>query len=140
MTVRGKYIAAACLDEAESQEPLVLTGLFADMYTPSTEVITEKILNPGEITLLCDLGKLDEIADGIAVVGTSARILSIDKTDRHICLNVRAAEGIRAYIRLKLNSKISSSDLPYVSEDIGGTVLFELQGTAKPVEINIELE
>ncbi|NLB15327.1 MAG: hypothetical protein GX827_00745 [Clostridiales bacterium] len=140
MTVRGKYIAAACLDEAESHEPLVLKGLFADMYTPSTEIITEKILNPGEMTLLCDLGKLDEIAEGVSVVGTSARILSIDKTEKHISLKVRAAEGIRAYIRLKLNGRIKSSDLSYISEDIGGTVLFELQGSAMPVDINFELE
>ncbi|NLZ37494.1 MAG: hypothetical protein GX897_08505 [Clostridiales bacterium] len=139
-TVRGKYIVAACLDETETQEPVVFKGLFADMYTPTTEIIIEKILYPGENTLLCDLEKLDEITEGVSVLGTSARILSIDKNDRHIRLNVKAAEGIRAYIRLKLKGKVKSSDLPYISEDIAGTILFELEGTAKPVNINIELE
>ena len=53
---RGAYELAAVLDEdAAASEPLVLTGLYIDLFDPELPVLTAKTVNPGEQAFLYNI-------------------------------------------------------------------------------------
>ena len=135
---RGRYIVAARPDETESGASSVYSGVFADMYTPTFEIITKKALRPGDNTLLCDLSKIDDEIDGAAVIGTSARISSMEWQGSRLVIRCRAAESISAHIRLKLAVETVGASCQWQTEDIGGTVLLSFDGTAKDTEITVD--
>ncbi|MCR5264173.1 MAG: hypothetical protein K6D94_09890 [Clostridiales bacterium] len=137
---RGRYIIAARLDETGSDAPVEYKGLFADMYTPASDIITRKTLLPGENALLCDLEKLEDEIPGAALVGTSARIKSMVWRDGRLVIICRAADGINAHIRLKLAARVTSASCEWQTEDVGGTLLLSFPGTAHDAEITVETE
>ena len=96
---RDRYIIAAVMDESINNEPLVLTGLFADMFSPDFEIVTEKILYPEDKAMLCDLTKITEAVD---IIGTSVRIDELKAEDGKVILSTSGAGGFNANIRIKL--------------------------------------
>ncbi len=95
---REPYIIAAVMDESINDEPLVITGKYADMFSPEFDVITEKVLLPNDKAMLSDLTK----AEDFAIIGTSVRINSIEKSDNRVVLNISGAKMRRANIRIRL--------------------------------------
>jgi hypothetical protein len=58
---RDPYLIASVVDESPvSSEPLLLKGSFIDLFDPSLPILDEKVIQPGEQTLLYDL---DKVAD-----------------------------------------------------------------------------
>ncbi|KPL13098.1 hypothetical protein AMJ85_00365 [candidate division BRC1 bacterium SM23_51] len=52
---RGPYLITAVLDESTTDVPLRLTGQFVDLFDPDLPVVGEKVLKPGDRSLLYDL-------------------------------------------------------------------------------------
>ncbi len=96
---RDRYIIAAVMDESINDEPLVLTGLFADMFSPDFEIVSEKILYPEDKAMLCDLTKITEEVD---IIGTSVRIDELKAEDGKVILSISGAGEFNANIRIKL--------------------------------------
>lgn len=137
---RGAYISAAVFDESFSDEPLVLNGLFADMYTPEFDIITQKSVAPDKNTLLFDL---EAIGNEPRIIGTSARIFSLSDNGGEIALKARGASDFKAYIRVRVPhpcSEAVSDSIPVSCEydEKSKTVLlgFDSNGT----EINITIK
>ncbi len=57
---RGAYDIASVMDESVSTEPLHIKGSVIDMFDPLLPVLQEKIINPGQQSLLYDLKRIKE--------------------------------------------------------------------------------
>lgn len=99
-TDRGCYITAAVMDESISSSPAVFSGLFADMFSPSFEITEKKTVLPGEQTMLFDFSKAPE--EDLYIIGTSVRVLSLDRTESGVRLKVRGAGGFAANMRIRV--------------------------------------
>ncbi|MDR1530881.1 MAG: hypothetical protein LBS62_01610 [Clostridiales bacterium] len=147
---RGPYIIACVMEESVSEEPLVLKGSFADIYTPDFALITEKILRPGENTLLYDLsysGREDGGKTDGQIIGASARVFSLNcgAAENSMEIKCRAAAEINAYIRVYLQKPVTSvtavdEEGGHVAADVKwdavtGTALFSFRGNAKDITI-----
>lgn len=95
---RGNYIIAAVMDESINDEPLVFTGLFADMFSPDFEIITEKVLLPGEKAMLQDMSQVNNYE----IVGTSVRVNEVIPMSDKVVIRTEGAEMRRANLRIKL--------------------------------------
>lgn len=102
---RGEYIISDVMDESITDKPNIFTGLFADMFTPDFKIITEKVVNPDENTLLLDFDKCKEKS---FIVGTSARIFSLEQDDKNAVLEVRSPNSVMTNIRIRFNSKVKT--------------------------------
>lgn len=95
---RGNYLIAAVMDESINDEPLVFTGLFADMFSANFEITTEKVLHPGDKAILHDITNIKDFE----IVGTSVRVNEITVNDNKVILRTEGAEMRRANLRIKL--------------------------------------
>lgn len=137
---RGKYIATAVMDESDGGA-LSFDGVFADMYTPDTAIITHKDVLPDGNALLCDLSR---VSGPLAIIGSSARVKSMESDGRAIAMTVRAAEGLTAHIRLKtprpvISAALSDGDAAFETEGVANTVLVTFTGTAKDASLTLEM-
>ena len=139
IVVEREYItAAAVLDESISNEPLTLKGVYADMFSPGFDIITEKVLKPGENTLLLDLNKYDD-----CVIGTSSRIYACDKTETGLNIRARGADLLNAYIRVRPGFEvkevlIDGEKACFEAESTANTILISYESKGK--EVNIEIK
>lgn len=101
---RGPYRICSVMNESISEEPAVLTGLFADMLDPEYPVITHKSIAPDESAVLFDFQMIE--GENIRIVGTSARISELKTAGEEIELKAKAADGIQVSIRLRLPGEV----------------------------------
>ena len=137
---RGHYLIAAVMNESVSDEPLTLTGRFADMYAPDFDVRTRVAIAPDTSALLFDLDKLP--GTGTQIVGTSVRVLSLRDDADAIVLRVTGAEPLDARIRLRPAFPVtaaafagSGEPVALTAEETGGTVLLRFAGRTGEREI-----
>ncbi len=140
---RGPYIPVAVLDESVSEEPLTLSGLFADMFDIRYEIIAEKTIAPDENALLFDFETIENKT--LRVIGTSARVLSLSASEESVSLTVKGTEGINTYTRLRVpfevktaEGKLASGEAVSVGAEYNHksrTVLLSYDGTAQELEI-----
>ncbi|MEO8720153.1 MAG: hypothetical protein ABI372_03555 [Ginsengibacter sp.] len=57
---RGLYDIASVMNESVSEEPLRIKGPVIDLFDPTQLVLQEKIINPGQQSLLYDLKRIKE--------------------------------------------------------------------------------
>ena len=103
------------MDESINDEPLVIDGLFADMFTADFEITTSKVLYPNDKAMLCDLSK---VKDDIAIIGTSVRVNSMEKKDGKLVLNISGASSFRANIRIKVDFIPENAEIDGKSTEI----------------------
>lgn len=136
---RNAYIAAAVMDESVSAEPLKMTGVFADVYSPGFDIITEKTLEPGENTLLLDLDKYED-----NIIGTSLRIYSFetDAENRKAEIVCSGSSCIRANIRVRLpfvpvRAETDGCEISCSYEETGKTTLlsFDSEGGERTITV-----
>ncbi|GHV65620.1 hypothetical protein FACS1894199_06780 [Bacteroidia bacterium] len=68
---RGPYIIASVMDESVSTEPLVLNGLFIDLFDPQLPVIQTKTVKPDHQAYLYNLAKVSENTKPTVLCGGS---------------------------------------------------------------------
>lgn len=127
---RSPYIIAAVMDESISEEPLILNGIFCDMFSPEFDIITEKILFPGDKTMLYDIAKADEYD----IIGTSVRINNIEFSDNNVLLEISGAQMRAANIRIRLpfvpeNAFIDDKQISIKYDKISKTALISFSNS-----------
>ena len=85
-------------------EALTLRGVFADLLDNDFPIVREKVLQPGENALLFDLNAVRE--EPVRIIGTSARIFSLEETEEDCRITCKAAARIHVRMRIKLPKKI----------------------------------
>ncbi len=95
------------MDESINDEPLVITGLFCDMFSPDFSITTEKVLLSNDKTMLFDL----KLAKNYDIIGTSVRIDSIETETNRVILNISGAKMRKANIRIKLPFKPATASI-----------------------------
>lgn len=128
---RDKYIIAAVMDESINDEPLVFSGIFADMFSPDFEIVTEKVVYPNDKAMLFDLTKIKSNQE---IIGTSVRIDSADISDKKAILRISGAKMRTANIRLRLPFIPSKATVDGINvilsyEDKGKTALISFPNT-----------
>lgn len=104
---RGPYRIACNMEEGMKEQPLVLSGTFVDLLENDFPILREKVLQPGENALLFDLDAVK--GEKVRIIGTSARIFSMDETEEGYLLTCKAAADITVHMRLKLDRKITTA-------------------------------
>ena len=127
------------MDESINDEPIVFTGLFADMFSPDFSIVTEKILLPGDKTMLHDITKLKETD----IVGTSVRIRELKSEKNKITLITEGAEMRTANLRIRLpfvpqKAVIDGEDISVSYCHLSKTALLTFRNTTGIREIIIE--
>ena len=135
---RDRYVIAAVMDESISDEPLIIDGIFADMYTADFAIVNGKKLKPGKNTMLANIEKLNDLD----IVGTSVRILSLEETNNKLVLKINGAKtkaNIRIRVPKKLNSaNIDGKNIPCLYDELSKTVLISYDN--EPGEKTIIIE
>ncbi len=137
---RSPYIIAAVMDESINDEPLVFSGLFADMYSPEFDIITEKVLYPNDKCMLFDLSKTNNDCE---IIGTSVRINSISLSENKAVLNISGAEMRKANVRIRLpfipqKAYIDGEEVKTEYESIAKTTLITFKNITGERELIIE--
>ncbi|PWS26910.1 hypothetical protein DHW03_12860 [Pedobacter yonginense] len=57
---RGPFVIAAVLEESKNKDPLVLEGIFIDLFDPELPVIQQKSIQPGNQAYLFDMAKVED--------------------------------------------------------------------------------
>ena len=68
---RGTYIMAAVMDESVSDEPLMLKGVFIDLFDPELSVLKEKTIRPSEQTFLYNVQQVKNKRKPVVLCGAS---------------------------------------------------------------------
>ncbi len=134
---RGCYEVVAVLDESVSDEPLVLNGLYADMFTPDFSVVSGKVIQPGENALLLDLNENTD-----PIIGTSCRIYSLRVDYDKAVLTAKGAGELSAKIRLRLpfvpaGARLNGKEISAEYESTGGTLLLSYNSDGEEAEITV---
>ena len=136
---RGNYIIAAVMDESINDEPLVFTGLFADMFSPDFSIVTEKVLHPGDKAMLHDITKLCDTD----IVGTSVRIREMKSQENKLVLITEGAEMRTANVRIRIpfvpkKASIDGEEISATYCELSKTALLTFSNTTGIREIVIE--
>ena len=102
--VRGPYRITCVMDEGMTGDSLELTGNFVDLLDNTYPVIRKKVLHTGENSLLFDLDAVKE--DPVRIIGTSARIFSMEETESGYTITCKAASRINVAMRLKVSKPV----------------------------------
>ncbi|MBK5719677.1 hypothetical protein JGH11_02200 [Dysgonomonas sp. Marseille-P4677] len=68
---RGAYIIATVMDESVSEDPLVLSGLYIDLFDKNLPILTKKTINPGEQAYLYNLKSIPDRKKAKVLCGAS---------------------------------------------------------------------
>ncbi len=104
---RGNHIVVAALGESDVDKPVTLNGLFADMYTQDFEVKECVSLAPDTSRLLFDFETIED--EQLRIIGTCVRVNSMQEENGKIVLLVRGAQGVKAYMRIRVPETYSQA-------------------------------
>ncbi len=102
---RGPYRIACNMEEGMGEEMLIIRGTFVDLLENDFPIVKEKVLQPGDNALLFDLDQIR--SEPVRIIGTSARIFSLEAQEEGYCLTCKAAAKIQVHIRLKLDRNVT---------------------------------
>jgi len=104
---RGSYDIAAVMNENVSEEPLHIKGLVIDMFNPMLPVLKEKIINPGQQSLLYDLNRIKE-KNKPQVLCAASRMYNEKKDAHSYSFITKSPSNTHNVMRILLPSKPSS--------------------------------
>lgn len=103
---RGPYVISAVMDESITEEAHTFHGLFADLLENDYRIVREKTVKPDENAILFDFNKLEGV--GERVIGTSACVFSLTCEKDGFSMEVKAANRIKAYTRVRLPERVTT--------------------------------
>ncbi len=96
---RGPYMVCAVPDEAGAQG-LEMKGSFINMFDPDFPAVTDVRVAPGQELVLFDLDCIDKHVP--RVIGTCARVETMDMTDAGLTITCKAPSQVRARMLFRL--------------------------------------
>lgn len=106
---RGPYVISAVMDESIDAAPKVFRGVFADLLENHYPIITEKRVLPDGNAILFDFAKIED--EPVRIVGTSARVFSLECTTAGFSMTLKAANRIRVFTRVRLPHRVTALKL-----------------------------
>ena len=103
---RGPYLVSSVMDESVNADPKVIKGNFVDMLSGEYNLIKEKVLNPDEGTVLFDLDYIKD--EDFRILASGSRIFNFDLTGDGFTSEMKAADLIKSYIRVRLPKEVTS--------------------------------
>lgn len=103
---RGPYRIACNMEEGMNEQSLTITGTFVDLLENDFPIVSKKTLCSGGNTLLFDLNRARD--EQVRIIGTSARIFSLEETEAGYMLTCKAAADITVHMRIKLAKQVYS--------------------------------
>ncbi len=141
---RGPYVIASVLDESVSGTPLRLSGNYVDLFDPALPYVTDRVLKPGERTLLYDLDWLEKqgIPVKVAAAGARIRAESVEKGVLRFTARGPAKTFGCARIRLPRAPKSvgTSGEDPVTSrwDEASSTLWLRFGNQARDMEFTVE--
>lgn len=151
---RGPYVISAVMDESVTDQSKVFEGLYADMLENDYRIIHRKEILPDENAILFDFSKIED--EKFRVIGTSARVLSVDIKENSAEFRLKTAEDIRAYTRMRMPKKVIAAEAMVMAEeaetaatekpltwewdDETHTLLLSYSSMAEEVQVTVQME
>ncbi|WP_309119415.1 DUF4350 domain-containing protein [Paenibacillus sp.] len=104
---RGPYVIAAVLDESVGAEPLVLNGMYVNLFDPKLSVTEQIEISPGENALLYDLNSVP-VAEEPSVIGASSRIEQIPSNQAGFSFIAKGPQRVQAVACIRSKTKPAS--------------------------------
>jgi hypothetical protein len=98
---RGPYIIASVMDESVSAEPLMLNGLFIDLFNPDLPVLQTKTVNPGEQAYLYNVAHVKDKRKPLVLCGGS-RIYDEQISKGFYTFTAKGPEQTKSVMRIYL--------------------------------------
>ena len=140
---RGPFVVTSVLEESVSDAPLQLRGRFVDLFDPSLPVTRERVLAPGERTLLYDLDWAEKHGPAKKVVAAAARVKQEAEDGSSFAFVLRGPKATHANVRVMLpsapGSVVASPSVPVDSkwDAESKTLLMSLDNIGEDVSIRI---
>jgi hypothetical protein len=138
---RGSYLIAAVMDESISDEPLVLKGLYIDLFDPELPVLTEKRVLPGEQTFLYDIQTVKDTRQPKVLCGAS-RIYDCKQGKNLFSFTAKSPANTTNASRIQIPrkpAKVTANGLPcdFSWDEQSRTCLIKFENS--PDGINVEI-
>jgi hypothetical protein len=134
---RGPYIIASVMDESVSADPLVLNGLFIDLFNPELPVLQTKTIHPGEQAFLYNVAVLKN--DPLpAVLCSGSRIYDERITTTSYTFTAKGPAQTNSLTRFYLPRRPNEMNLPYSWDEDSHTCLLKFEN--KPDGVTIVLK
>lgn len=101
---RGPYDIASVMDESVTEEPLHIKGPVIDMFDPLLPVLQEKVINPGQQSLLYDLNRIKE-KNIPKVLCAASRVYDEKRGLHNYSFLTKSPSGTHNVMRILLPSK-----------------------------------
>ena len=112
---RGPYDIVSVMDEGVSTEPLHIKGTLIDMFDPLLPVLQEKIIHPGQQSLLYDINRVKE-KNIPRVLCAASRVYDEKRLGQTYSFITKSPSGTQNVMRILLPSK----PLNVTVKDAGG--------------------
>ncbi|TLS52465.1 hypothetical protein FE782_10905 [Paenibacillus antri] len=109
---RGPYVIAAVLDESVSPEPLVLNGMYVNLFDPNLSVTEHIEISPGDNALLYDLNSVP-VAEEPSVIAASSRTEQLSSTHAEYSFTAKGPERVQAVACIRSKKKPASVRLEH---------------------------
>lgn len=146
--LRGPYVICAVMDESVSDVPKKFQGLYADMLENRYDIIREKEVEPDGCAILFDFAKIE--GENLRIIGCSARVYKMEVENGALSMELKAADRIKAFVRIRLPGKPmcvkaenENGDMVQISsewDEDTQTALFSYESTDHLVRLWAELE
>jgi hypothetical protein len=139
---RGPYLIAHALDEIDTQQPVVIQGLYIDLFEADFPVRRKVELKPGEDCLLYDLNFAKGI-DASVIVVSSSRIRDEQTGEgRYVFISESPSNMIVSTLIRTLDKPLrvtaDGAQAEFHFDPDSGTVLVRYPGAPKGIEIILE--
>jgi len=104
---RGPYDIASVIKESVNEEPLHIKGPVIDMFDPSLPVLPEKIIDPGQQSLLYDLRRIKD-KNTPQVLCAASRVYNEKRGNHAYSFITKSPSGTQNVMRILLPSKAVS--------------------------------
>jgi len=144
---RGPYDIISVMDECISTEPLHIKGPVIDMFDPLLPVLREKMVNPGQQSLLYDLSRVKE-RNIPRVLCAASRVYNEKRDEHSYSFVTKSPTGTQNVMRISLPAKPLRVTVTGVDDklqeskndwdELSATCLLQFVNTADGIHVEIK--
>ncbi|NIK80251.1 hypothetical protein FHS15_005435 [Paenibacillus castaneae] len=140
---RGPYVITHMLDENEAEKPIILQGLFIDLFEAGLPVRSSVELHAGEDSLLYDLNYASKSLGGTSILVSSSRIRGERTDGNRITFVSEAPADIMVSTRLRVpdeprSVKAGDKVAAFQYDADSSTVLIRYPSAPEGITVDVE--
>ncbi|OMF23499.1 hypothetical protein BK133_24225 [Paenibacillus sp. FSL H8-0548] len=140
---RGPYVITHVLDETETEQSVILEGLYIDLFEASLPIRRSVEIKSGEDSLLFDLNYSNQELEETSILVSSSRIRDEQEGENQISFVSESPHDITVSTRLRVPGEPSSitageKEASFQYDAESGTVLIRYAGVPEGITINVE--